>query len=110
MLPSRNRATAARTASRAVFGLEHGGVAGFLEDLPHQPVYAGEAQLDDDRAVAPLLDDRLASRAQRARSGETHTRALREASTSRFAASRRPRPRDRPPAGARTSRRRRSRT
>ena len=56
-----------------VLGLEHGGVAGFLEDLAHEPVDAGEAQLDDDRAVAALLHDapRLA-RPARALGGDEH--------------------------------------
>ena len=65
-----------------VLGLEHRGVARFPEDLPHEPVDAGEAQLDHDRSVARSSTTRRASRAQRARSGETHTRALREACTS----------------------------
>src|SRR3954465_5160422 len=37
--------------------LEPRGVAGLLEHLAHEPVLAGEAQLDDQRAVLEVLHD-----------------------------------------------------
>ena len=61
-----------------VLGLQHRSVARFLEDLAHEPVDAGEAQLDDDRAVAALLNHapRLA-RPARALGGDPHACAAR---------------------------------
>ena len=67
----------ARTAVAGVLGLEHGGVAGLLEDLAHEPVDAREAQLDDDRAVRQLLDRRCAPRAPSGRARARSTRARR---------------------------------
>ena len=74
---ARRREGAPPDGLAGVLGLEHRGVAGFLEDLAHQPVDAGEAQLDDDRSVASLLHHpaRLARPARPL--GETHTRAAR---------------------------------
>src|SRR6476619_3840946 len=43
--------------SRAgIVGLEHGGVSGFPEDLAHEPLHSGEAELHHDGAIASLLD------------------------------------------------------
>src|SRR5205085_3163121 len=61
-----------------VLGLQHGGVAGLLEDLAHEPGDAGEAQLDDQRAVLQLLDDRaLLARPARAFGRDPQARAAR---------------------------------
>ena len=46
-----------------VLGLEHDGVAGLLEHLAHEPVDAGEAELDDHRAVRRARRPRCAPRA-----------------------------------------------
>ena len=62
-------------------GLEHDELAGALEDLAQQPVGAGVGDLDHDGAVGELLDTVCSSRAQRARSGETQTRATSAAGT-----------------------------
>src|SRR4051794_32748444 len=40
-----------------ILGLEHDGVPRLLERLAHQPVDAGEAELDDHGAVLKLIDD-----------------------------------------------------
>ena len=69
---------AARTAARASLGLEHDRVAGLLERLAHEPVDAGEAELDDHRAVLELGDDvALLARPARALGRDPHPSAAR---------------------------------
>src|ERR1039458_1599571 len=59
-------------------GLQHSRVAGFLEDLAHEPVHAGEAQLDDDRAVGALSHDAAGpARPARPPGGDPYARAAR---------------------------------
>ena len=89
-----------------VLGLEHDGVAGAAEDLAHQPVgrrrRAARRRRRRRRAPRPRCAPRAA---QRARSGETQTRAtLRRSATSPCAASPRPRPAPRPRGAARSAR------
>ena len=58
-----------------VLGLEHDRVAGLLEHLAHEPVDAGEAELDDHRAVARARRRRCAPRAPSARARGRSRRA-----------------------------------
>ena len=61
-----------------VLGLEHDRVAGLLEHLAHEPVDAGEAELDDHRAVVELGDHGpLLARPPRALGRDPDARAAR---------------------------------
>ena len=81
-MPGCSRRDLFRDRLAGVLGLEHDEVAGATQDLPHQPGLAGVGQLDDDGAVGQLPTTVRSSRSQRARSGETQTRATSAVGTS----------------------------